>query len=351
MKEPVSRLAILTQLILAIIAISFLASCAGPSPAKSESENLLEPEPVTTLIDTHAEQSPPDITIRLAFVGDILLARGCGQKIQRYGIEYPFAEVKSILSSADIAFGNLEGTLTGTRVTGSRTDWTFRSPPEFGQSLVDGGFDIVTLANNHINDAGVSGITDTVQALQNLGIRYVGAGENISEARSLRIIDFNGLKIGFLAYTDIANIGLNFASATETRPGVASAQTDFIFEEIATAERKVDLLVVSYHWGNEYQTSPSERQQFLAYNSIDSGADIVIGHHPHVLQRVEEYNGKTIAFSLGNFVFDSYRTVQTTSMILWIDWDSATGNQAYREIPCRITDFRPVPTQEWTRVQ
>lgn len=284
--------------------------------------------------------------ISLAFVGDVMLARNVGKKIVNLGMDYPFSKTRHILSSADIAFANLEGALTGDRTTGSSKAFIFRSPPSFGKSLVKGGIDIVSLANNHANDGGTKGLIETIGTLERLGIKYVGAGRNHFEARSLRIIEVKGKKIGFLAYTDLANIGLSTASATSSRPGVASAQTKAIFDEIKAAKRKVDFLVVSFHWGVEYQIGePNARQKNLAYSCIDEGADLIVGHHPHVLQKVEVYNGKTIAYSLGNFVFDNHRPSRAGTMILWVDWDPLTGKQKITQIPCYIRSCRPEPVE------
>lgn len=287
----------------------------------------------------------PDITnqeISLAFVGDVMLARSVGKKIASLGVDYPFSKTRHILSSADITFANLEGVLTGSKITGSSKAFIFCSPPSFGEGLQKGGIDIVSLANNHANDGGTKGLIETIETLEKLGIKYVGAGRNHLGARSLRIIEVKGKKIGFLAYTDLANSGLLAASATSSRPGVASAQTKAVFEEIKTAKRKVDLLVVSFHWGVEYQIGePNARQKSLAYRCIDEGADMIVGHHPHVLQKVEVYKGKTIAYSLGNFVFDNHRPSRARTMILWIDWEPQTGKQKIKEIPGYIRQCRP----------
>lgn len=280
--------------------------------------------------------------ISLAFVGDVMLARSVGKKIATLGVDYPFSKTGYILSSADIAFCNLEGALTGDRITGSSKAFIFCSPPSFGESLQKGGIDIVSLANNHANDCGTKGLIETIETLEKLGIKYVGAGRNYQEARSLRIIEVKGKKIGFLAYTDLSNVGLSAASATTTRPGVASVKTEAVFEEVRTAKKKVDLLVVSFHWGVEYQIGePNARQRNLAYRCIDEGADIIVGHHPHVLQKVEVYQGKTIAYTLGNFVFDNHRPSRARTMILWIDWEPLTGKQKIKEIPSYIRQCRP----------
>jgi poly-gamma-glutamate synthesis protein (capsule biosynthesis protein) len=283
-------------------------------------------------------------TINLAFVGDVMLARNVGKKIMSFGTSYPFAKTKDILAAADIAFANLEGVLSGTKVTGSSRAFIFCSPPYFGESLKNGGIDIVSLANNHSTDGGTKGLLEMLKTLSRLGIKYVGAGKNSLEARSLRIIETKGRKIGFLAYTDLSNIGLAAATATSRRAGVASARSTNLFSEIESAKKAVDFLIVSFHWGTEYQLGePGARQKKLAYQCIDKGADVIIGHHPHVLQKIEIYHGKTIAYSLGNFVFDNHRPSRAKTMILQLQWNPAFNKQSISVIPCYIRSCRPLP--------
>lgn len=279
--------------------------------------------------------------ISLAFVGDILLAGQAGRIMQKQGTSYPFSKVESILNRADLAFGNLECALTGNVVTrnvreGKKKRFVFKTPPRFGKALVDGGIDVVSLANNHTMDGGKQGLLETMKTLKSLGIVYVGAGQNSKEARSCRILEIKGRKIGFLAYTDIGGGG---------SVAVLKNTLSQVLEEVKTAKRKTDLLIVSFHWGIEGSAKPSVRQKRIAYRVIDAGADIIIGHHPHVIQPVEIYKGKTIAYSLGNFVFDNPKPIYCKTTILWIDWDPSTGKQKITQIPCYIRSSRPEPVE------
>lgn len=280
--------------------------------------------------------------LKLAFVGDIMVARHVGRNILRYGTEYPFKDVAPVLKSADMAFGNFEGTFSGNKITGSNKNLVFRAPATFASALVSGGIDIVSLANNHMLDAGRAGVLSTIDNLESRGIKTIGAGRTNNEAYACRIIESKGVKVGFLAFTDIANSGLANAIATSYRAGVATASNlAHLRNLITSAKSRCDILVVSFHFGNEYQTKPNARQKLLAKSAINSGADIIIGHHPHVLQPVVQIKGKTVAYSLGNFVFDNHKPSRARTGILIIKYDINTGFQKSQLTPCYIRKCQP----------
>jgi poly-gamma-glutamate capsule biosynthesis protein CapA/YwtB (metallophosphatase superfamily) len=282
------------------------------------------------------------VELKLAFVGDILVARHVGRNIEAYGVHYPFKDVVSILKSADISFGNFESTLYGQKITGSNKQLVFRAPAKFALAVSAGGIDIVSLANNHMLDAGRAGVVSTLDALNHNGILTIGAGRNSSEANAIKIIETKSVKVGFLAFTDIANSGLANAVATSNRAGVATTiDLNRLKSNIASAKKRCDLLIVSFHFGNEYQTNPSVRQQFLAKTALAAGADIIIGHHPHVLQKVVQMKGKTVAYSLGNFVFDNHKPSRARTEILIVSYDSITTRQSIKQIPCYIRNCQP----------
>ena len=290
---------------------------------------------IVVFLFSSQSQAKPE-SLKLAFVGDILLAGQAGRIMQSRGTSYPLAKVAPILKRADLAFGNLECVLTGNtitrnvRVSGKKL-FIFKTPPRFGKALVDGGIDVVSLANNHTMNGGKAGLIETMETLKKLGITYVGAGQNAKEARACRIIKVKGRKIVFLAYADIGG-----------GDGVAILKNTLrqVLEEVKAAKRKADLLVVSFHWGIEGSTKPSSRQKTIAYQIIDAGADMVIGHHPHVLQPIEVYKSKTIAYSLGNFVFDNPRPICSRTMILWIEVDE-DNKQKIKQIFCKIKNAQP----------
>jgi len=234
-----------------------------------------------------------DITVLLT--GDILLDRGVKEYIDREGVHYPYEKVRDVFIGSDIVFGNLECPLTleGIPVL-KRRDLIFRAHPFNAEALKAGGFNVINLANNHIMDYGTQGLVSTLNVLKDAGIKSVGAGEDSTAARLPAYIKVKGIVAGFLGFSAFPAEGYFHFS---NRPDVACADSSTIREEIKNAGEKCDVLIVSFHWGKEFDFYPSIQQRELAYLAIDSGADVVAGHHPHVLQGIEEYNGGGIFFS------------------------------------------------------
>ena len=258
---------------------------------------------------TTALKSPQRVApISMVLVGDIMMDRGVKRSVDaNFGGDFAalFANTQ-YLKDADIAFGNLEGPIAGSgRNVGSR--FSFRMMPVVAGTLGDSGFDVVSFANNHVGDWDRAAFDETLLQLKEAQIQYAGAGVNYTDAATPRIIEVRGIKVGFLAATDV---GPDWLKATEKSSGILLASDPKLSEIITTAKQSVDVLVMSFHWGNEYSPA-NTRQQMLAYASIDAGADIVVGHHPHVMQKVEEYNGKLIYYSLGNYIFDQYFSEHT----------------------------------------
>lgn len=267
------------------------------------------------------KEVPKPITITL--VGDVMMDRAVRGKIEKYFAgNYSALFVNTgYLKDADIAFANLEGTATDeiSKRTGSR--FSFRMDPDSVTALNNAGIDIVSFANNHVGDYSTKGFLATIDTLKSNTLLYAGAGESHTEATTPRIIDVRGTKVGFLAATDV---GPTWLTATDTNPGILLASDQKLPEIIANAKAHVDVLVVSFHWGNEYSPATAHQEK-LARAGIDAGADIVVGHHPHVMQRVEEYNGKLIFYSLGNFIFDQYFSPHTMrGMVATVSIDPET---------------------------
>ncbi len=250
--------------------------------------------------------------IKLTAVGDIMMGDGVETLIKRNGVKFPFQHVSSILKNSDITFGNLEAPLTN-ETNKAVSDYTkiidtplvidgkvFRNVyckamPSSVEGLVYAGFDIVSLANNHIMDYGAVGLFDTIKILSEHGIKYVGAGKNINDAREPVIIQAKNMKVGFLAYSDVY-------LASKQKPGVAS--TRYIKKDIRKLKNKVDIIVVSIHGGMSIADHPLPDEIKMMHSIIDSGASLILRHHPHVIQGIEHYNKGVIVYSLGNFVFD-----------------------------------------------
>lgn len=238
----------------------------------------------------------------LFFVGDIMLTRGVESSVTKnFNGDYNklFEKIPE-LKDADILFGNLEGDVsdTGNNV-GSK--YSFRMNLDVLPALKNAGFDIVSFANNHVGDWNISAFKDTLSKLDQNGILKTGAGQNKAEIISPTIIEKNGIKFGFLGFSDV---GPDWIKATNDTAGILLASDGDFENIIKNAKTKCDVLIVSFHFGEEYKLTHNKRQEYLAHIAIDNGADMIIGHHPHVMEDIEKYNGKLIVYSLGNFIFD-----------------------------------------------
>lgn len=242
--------------------------------------------------------------ISIALGGDILMDSYFADYINKHGVDYSWTDISSIMSAADIAIVNLETSVSTRGSTKKREGYGFRSAPFTLEGLVNAGIDFVSAANNHILDYGENAFFDTMDYLDDYGISYAGIGSNIEEAEGVTIIEKNGLKIGFISYTSI--IPWNNWRADDNSPGVAPLHDKDIkraLENIRDSNDKCDVLILILHWGVEYESTPLDSQVELAHQMIDAGADIIVGHHPHVLQGIEFYNKKPIFYSIGNFIF------------------------------------------------
>ena len=253
-----------------------------------------------------ASSTPEDIVsgeASIIFVGDMMLSRGVAQKIkEQKDLRYPFLKIGDYLKTADLVFGNLETALTEGREIGSE-ETVFRSAPEVAFVLKDFGFSVISLANNHTMNFGRGGLADTMLNLAEAQVAYAGAGRNAFEAYWPTFIAENGVMFAFLAYTDNDVIPASYF-ATATTTGVAYMDTVKMKQTVNLAKLVADVVIVSMHSGTEYIDYPNTRQKKFAHAAVDAGADLVIGHHPHVAQSAEKYKGKYIFYSLGNFIFD-----------------------------------------------
>ncbi len=254
--------------------------------------------------------------IRIFATGDILLGRGVKSNLQRLKKDYtyPFEKITDYFKKGDIVFGNLEESITSSERSLSGIEqvggkYVLKNDVEAFSGIKYAGYNILNLANNHILDYYDTGLFDTLDILDKNSIKHIGAGKNIDEARKPVIIEKNGLKIGFLAYTDMAdaeykgNPPLRF-EAGASKAGVAPKNIDYIKEDITKLRPSVDIIIVSLHWGIEYETTLYPGQQDFAHNIMDMGADMILGHHPHHIKGIEIYKGKPIVYSLGNFISD-----------------------------------------------
>jgi len=274
-------------------------------------------------------------SFKIVAVGDILLGRGVGSRLKdsNRNFKYPFLEVADILKKGDVVFANLEEPITartrslkGIKEGGK---YVLKNDPEAIEGLSFAGFNLFSLANNHILDYYEEGLFDTMSVLDKFGIAYSGAGKNIEEALKPAIIEKRGVKTGLLSYTDMSEVvykgnpPLMFIAGKD-KPGVAKRPINFddsIKSDIESLRDNVDILIVSLHWGVEDSFEVLPRQRDYAHQLIDAGVDVVLGHHPHQFQGIEVYKGKPIFYSLGNFIFDQNDPENQESFIISMDFE------------------------------
>ncbi|MGH7249452.1 MAG: CapA family protein, partial [Minisyncoccia bacterium] len=233
----------------------------------------------------------PDIKepnfVTMAFGGDIMLDRGVKNSVvKNFGNDYSaIFEKLDVFKNSDIAFANLEGTASDQGVD-QKNLYSFRMNPEVIPALAGSGVSILSVANNHIGDWGRPAFTDTLSRLKENEILYTGGGSNYAEAETPTVIEKNDIKIGFLAFSDK---GPDYMKASADEPGILLANDPDFDAIIQNAAKQVDDLVVSFHFGEEYQTTHNARQEELVHRAIDDGAKLIIGSHPHVVEDTEVY--------------------------------------------------------------
>lgn len=237
----------------------------------------------------------------LIFAGDVMLDDGPGRLIAKGGD--PLAPFAKTLKAADYRIANLETSVAKSGKPLADKPYTFRAHPRTLR-ILQGRFDAVTLANNHVGDYGHQALLETMQRLDHAGIAHFGAGQNLVEAHKPLWIERHGLKIAILGYNEFAPRA--FEAGADT-PGTAWSEDDHVISDIRAAKAAgADLIIPFMHWGWEYEPAASPRLQSFARRMIDEGASMVVGSHPHVTQGADVYQGKPIIYSLGNFVFDGF---------------------------------------------
>jgi len=258
-----------------------------------------------------------DQNITLMAVGDIMLGdhpmcsgHGVGSNIKINGSEYIFQHVIKKFTNSDIIFGNLEAVLSNKNLNLNYPPSNhLRGKPNSVEGLSIAGFNILSLANNHAMEHGKEALDDTKNVLFKNNIYPIPQLTELNTIQIPLIITIKDIRIAFLAYCLIPD-----GTAYGYNNDVCN-----IIEDIKQAKNRCDLLILSLHWGYEYMETPSPKQVLLAHELIDSGANIILGHHPHVSQPIEIYKNNLIAYSLGNFVFDMWQVKTRTSMILEIE--------------------------------
>ncbi|NOV00836.1 CapA family protein [Paenibacillus planticolens] len=283
----------------------------GSQPSPAAAAGTANPSSAHEVTDKPVSSSGQ---VSLTFVGDVLLASKVEDILKQKGYDYPYTNVKDYLSKPDFTIANLETPIT-TRGTVQNKDYVYRSSPLSLPPLKAAGIDLVNLANNHVMDYGPEGLQDTMNFLDQEGIKRMGAGKDLNEAYQPVIMEKDGMKIAFFGFSRVVP-----EASWKAGPGHLGVAETYNYklpvEAIQKAKESADLVVVVAHWGVERSDHPDKNQTDLAHRYIDAGADLVVGGHPHVLQGFEQYKGKWIAYSLGNFIFTTNDIQKTWETVI-----------------------------------
>lgn len=291
-----------------------------------------------------------DIKVSMSVIGDIMCHNSQyndAYKNGEYDFSYVFDDIKEHIEIADLAIGNLETTFAG-KDRGYASYPTFNTPEILAQDLKELGIDVVSTANNHSLDTGYKGIESTIDYLDEAGILHTGTYKSVEDQENIVIKEVNGLKFAFLAYTYGTN-GIPVPSGREYC--INLIDKELIKRHLDLAKNlKPDVICVNMHWGIEYQNSPNAEQEELANFLFENGVDIILGSHPHVLQKMEskeillsngELKNGFVIYSLGNFMSGQTKANTRNSIILKLDIikDGSTGNLRFENI-----DYIPIYT-------
>ena len=293
-------------------------------------------------LDLPVDLTPPDLelSITISVVGDCTLgtdenfnySRSLNSYFEKHGADYFLKNVKPYFEADDLTIANLEGTFTDSTARVDKT-YAFKGPFEFVNILTKGSVEAVTLANNHSRDYGSESLSDTKETLDNAGVVHFGNGETA-------VYETKGVKIGLVG---IYELPYGLGCAQHVKDGIAKVKSD-----------GADIIVVIFHWGTERDAAPDSTQISLAHLAIDEGADLVCGHHPHVLQGMETYKGKNIAYSLGNFCFGGNSNPSDKDTMIFqqtftVTKDGLKEDNVTNIIPCSLSsvsyqnDYCPTP--------
>ncbi len=293
-----------------------------------ESEEVFIPESLSLTkvwrenewIATLSAQKKTEIIV----TGDVMLGRMINYTTtQNNDYIWPVKNIKDTLKSADITLINLENPIIE-NCPRTQTGMIFCAQSENIESLIESGIDVASIANNHIHNYGTKGITETQTLLMNNGIDVLGSRDTQPV-----IIEHNTIRFGFLAYNDVGY----------TPQSIAEATLETIQNDIREAEKQADVVIIMFHWGVEYTHQPNTRQKELAHFSIDNGADLVLGNHPHWYQAVEMYDGKMIMYSHGNTIFDQMWSQNTK--------EGVVGNYIFYEDKLVDVEFLPLGIKDY----
>jgi len=292
------------------------------------------------LASSAASGSNNSSKLNCIFVGDIMFGRSIEKVIDKKGYDFLFQNVNPLLKNADYVCGNFENAIIlkdEKEYETAKKNILLYAKNDSVKILKNNNFTVLNLANNHVLDYGVNGLKDTINTFKDNNLAVVGAGNTRKEAEAYNIKEINGIKVATLGFSEVVAPGFNSA---KDKGGILDCKPENFLKLIQEANKKVDLVIVNCHWGEEYETKQCTKQEVFARAMVDAGADIVIGHHPHVLEPVEVYKDSLICYSLGNFIFDQgwSRTRDSTLVNYKLN---ETGVGEFNILPVRIEGGKP----------
>lgn len=336
-------------ILLLILILSFAIKGCSSRKSKAASSSKAENISQTGSLTVTPEPKMDPVSLTLSVVGDCTLGTdeyfdydtSLNAYYENYGADYFMANVKSIFSKDDLTIANFEGTLTESTEREDK-QFAFKAPASYANILTAGSVEAVNTANNHSHDYGVESFNDTLKALDTANILHFGYDETA-------VTEVKGVKVGLVGIYELND---HLGREEQLKQNIAKVKQD-----------GAQLIVVIFHWGNEKEEVPDENQKTLGHLAIDEGADLVCGHHPHVLQGIEEYKGKNIVYSLGNFCFGGNAYPSDMDTIIFqqtftIDQNGVKDDNATNIIPCSISsdsdynNYQPTPAEgeEATRI-
>ena len=338
-------------LLLLVIIFSARACISSRKAAEAAALQKAQEEAAAKKAEEAAKAAQKDpVSLTISVVGDCTLGTDetfdYDTSLNAYydsnGKDYFFQNVKSIFAADDLTIANFEGTLTDSDAREDKT-FAFKAPAEYAQILTSGSIEAVNTANNHSHDYGDQSYTDTLTALDNEGITHFGYDDTA-------VMDIKGVKVGLVGIYELND---HLGREQQLKDNIAKVKTD-----------GAELVIVIFHWGNETETVPDTNQMTLGRLAIDEGADLVCGHHPHVLQGIETYKGKNIVYSLGNFCFGGNSSPSDMDTMIFqqtftITSDGVQADNVTNIIPCSISsadgynNYQPTPAtgDEATRIK
>ena len=233
----------------------------------------------------------------VSVAGDLMLGGRSLELLKSEGPDYAFRALRPLLKRSPIVMANLESPISRKGKRRARR-FSYRMRPRMAKAIAEAGINILNLANNHLTDCGPEGVLETIQIARESGLQTIGAGVNEAEAHRPVVCSAGGNRLGFLGYYWHTR-----CAAGPSLPGTALGLRERMAADIRALRERVERVVVTFHWGTTYDRVPTEEIQARAHHAIDYGADLVVGHHPHIIQPLEIYRGRPIFYSVGNFTF------------------------------------------------